>query len=211
MELRSVTSDLATHSLFQGREGGSIPTVTLIDHRSTKTMVETWHYSKRMPTGMNICFGWWIDDALYAVAVYGIGVNCYQARFLRSAGVEVGDKEIIELKRLARVEPRRDDMPLTKFLAVCHRSLKKTYRVVVSFSDPEHSHSGTVYRAANFKDFGETNPEWHLIDEAGNVRHRRFAFRYARRNGVTVEQARIELGVKRKKCLPKRRWVLVLR
>ena len=44
-------------------DGGSKPTSPLhyridpMPHGEAKTFVETWHYSHRMPTGKNICFG----------------------------------------------------------------------------------------------------------------------------------------------------------
>lgn len=178
-----------------------------VDPPRVATFVEQWHYSNRMPTGKNVAFEWIVDGELYAVAVYGIGVNPYQAQFLG-----VTDRELIELKRLCRVEPRNDAYPLTMFLAECHRRLRTVgYRMVVSFSDPDHSHHGGIYRAANFQHAGKSNPEWHLVGADGEVRHRRFAFRYARRNKITVGDARSELGVKRVQTAPKDRWVLRLR
>ena len=188
-----------------------------------RPMIERWHYSHRVPTGQNIFFAWrvptvaglaadMLGDALYAVACYGIGVNPYQAAFLaREYGYEVETEQLVELKRLCRVEPKVDAYPLTHFLAQCHRALRvRGYRVVVSFSDPAHSHTGGIYRAANFQHRGQTQAEFHLQGEDGEVRHRRFAFRYARRNGVPTAQAREELGLERIETPPKDRWVLSL-
>ena len=190
-------------------------TATSIPYAVAKRFIETWHYSNRMPTGKNICYGWYteavsqsFDDmflgGLYAVTVYGIGVNPYQAAFL---GVE--NSELIELKRMARVEPKIDDLPLTAFMARCHKQLKSAgYRYIVTFSDPEHGHNGTIYKAANFHHMGKTNTEWHLIDEDGVVRHRRYAFRFARRKDISVSQARDLLGLQRHETVPKDRWLL---
>lgn len=205
-----VTGDRGTHSLFQESEGGSTPTVTLISCNDAARMVEAWHYSKRMPTGKNICFGWWIGEELYAAAVYGIGVNPYQSEFVRTMfGWTFADRELLELKRCVRIEPAVGSAPLTKFLSLCHRWLAKNgYKVIVAFSDPEAGHVGTLYRAGGWIDAGQTNAEWHLVESDGTRRHRRFAFRYARRNDVSISDARNALGCTRVKTAPKRRFVI---
>lgn len=90
--------------------------------------------------------------------------------------------------------------------------LRKSYRVaaVVAFADPEEGHYGTVYKATGFKHEGTTNAEWHLVSENGEKRHRRYAFRMSRRKGISIEDARKALGMKRVKTKPKHRWVLRL-
>ena len=198
---RSVADQL---EIFQQADGGSIPTSPLhiqkIGHDHAKRFVEKWHYSKRMPTGKNICYGLMLDDCLYAVIVYGIGVNPYQARFLDC-------EKVMEIKRLCRTEPRKK-YQLSRFISITAKWAKKEmhYDKLVAFADPEHGHEGTIYKASGFEKVGTTNPEYHLIDVDGNVRHRRYAFRYARRNGVSVAEARDMLGVDRVKTLPKNRW-----
>ena len=187
----------------------------MIEHGVAKSFIETWHYSRRMPKGKNILFGWFTPEgSLYAVADYGIGVNPYQAKFLmpHTGGVKLDNTSLLELKRLCRIEPKITEAPLTKFLSLCQAELRKLgYMAIVSFSDPEHGHNGGIYKAANFKWLGQTNPEWHLIDESGEKRHRRFAFRYARRNGISIGDARLVLGVKRVKTQPKDRWLILLK
>lgn len=195
---------------FQLSDGGSIPTSPLqyyiepVDYKTAKLFVETWHYSKRMPTGKNICFGVKRDGILYAVIVYGTGVNPYQARFL-------GVKNCIEIKRMCRIEPR-GDYPLSRFINLTTKMLKKqmVFQAIVAFADPEHGHEGTVYKASGYEHKGMSNAEWHLEDENGNKRHRRFAFRMARRNGISVADAREQLNVKRVQTAPKHRWVRFL-
>jgi len=197
-----------------------------ISIQQARPFIEQWHYSGCVPTGKNIFFGWMsegidegeayngtlFNEPMYAVADYGIGVNPYQASFLsRETGHSVVNGNLLELKRLCRIEPKTDTLPLTAFLSRCHKLLKKRgYSYIVSFSDPMHGHDGGIYRAANFMHLGVTNPEYHTIDNEGNIRHRRYAFRYARRKGIVLEQARIDLGLKRIKTAPKDRWFLAL-
>ena len=179
-----------------------------IPHKTAKSFVERWHYSGKMPTGKCINYGWFVWD-LYAVAVYGIGVNPYIYGFLeREHGILTGQGRLLELRRLARVEPKRE-MYLSRFLSKCHKELKKSgYEYVISYSDPEYGHNGGIYKASNFAHIGKTNPEWHLVDECGGIHHRRVAHRYAERRGVSIGDARHALGLERIKRKPKDRWLL---
>jgi hypothetical protein len=193
---------------FQLGDGGSTPTHPLfhidkLPHKEAKAFVEKWHYSGKMPTGKNVCFGLWEQGCgLYAAIVYGIGVNPYQAQFL---GVE----SVIEIKRMCRAEPKKK-YELSRFIRLTMKLARRymTFEAVVAFADPEHGHKGTVYSAAGFCHMGVTNPEWHLIDKEGNIRHRRYAYRHARRNKISVQEAREVLEVTRRKTDPKHRWVL---
>lgn len=193
---------------FQFFDGGANPTsplhfrITSIQHKQAKAFVEKWHYSHRIPTGKNISFGLWLGEELYAVIVYGIGVNPYQAKFL-------GVQSVIEIKRMCRSEPKKT-YELSRFIRLSLKMARGLMHFdgVVAFADPEQGHEGTVYRATGFTHKGFTNPEWHLIGEDGEMRHRRYAFRMARRNGITVAEARNQLGMKRVKTEPKHRWFL---
>jgi len=188
-----------------------------------RPFIENWHYSRCVPTGKNIFLGWYVKsdalraddlfgDTLYAIADYGIGVNPYQAKFLsKQTGNQITNEELLELKRLCRIEPKLKELPLTAFLSRCHKLLNKQgYKYIVSFSDPMYGHNGGIYKAANFTHLGVTNPEYHVVDNEGNIRHRRYYFRYARRKDISVAQARIDLGLERIKTQPKDRWFIAL-
>lgn len=193
---------------FRSRDDGSSPIPPLHFHveavpaRVARMHVEQWHYSRRMPTGKNLCYGLFADGQLYAVIVYGIGVNPYQARFL-------GVHSVLEIKRMCRSEPRIDVFPLSRFISVSHRMCRKVFPhdCLIAFADPEHGHEGTVYRASGFTHHGMTNAEWHVLDGSGFVRHRRYAFRHARRNGISIKESRKILGLTRVQSKPKHRYV----
>jgi len=186
--------------------------VTLVDFAIAKPFIEQWHYSKCVPKGFNLFFGCYLDERPYAVANYGEGINPYQAAYLREKTKrDITVTNLLELKRLCRLEPRAEGVQLTQFLSKCHQQLKRIgYRYVVSFSDPEHGHTGGIYKAANFTHMGKTNAEWHTVDKDGNPVHRRVAYRHARQNGITIEKAREVLGLTRRKTLPKDRWFITL-
>jgi hypothetical protein len=172
-----------------------------IDNKTAEKWVVKWHYSHRIPTGKNIRYGLYANGNLYAVIVYGIGVNPYQARFL-------GVNRVLEIKRMCRAEPALN-YPLSRFIAISSKMVAKEYPFdcLIAFADPEQGHEGTVYKASGFRLHGMTNAEWHLEDENGEKRHRRFAFRHARRNGKTISESRKELNLKRIQTAPKYRWI----
>lgn len=186
-------------------------TVEEIGISVARPFIERWHYSGQVPTGRNLFFGWWVGMFdLYAVACYGIGVNPYQSTFLsRRTGENVTNDNLLVLRRLCRSDPRRDGFPLTAFLSRCHKMLSAMgYEFIVSFSDPNHGHDGGIYRAANFNHLGKTNAEWYLLDQTGEIVHRRRLYHYAQRHDVTVQEARRRLGLERVKTLPKDRWFI---
>jgi hypothetical protein len=210
-------SSAAEHPAFRSEDDGSKPIPSIkfkvrrISQKEAKPFIEQWHYSKRCPTGKNIFFGAYLGDTLYAVADYGNGVNPFQAAYLaRVTGLPVKKGNLMELKRLCRIEPPMD-LALTKFLRICHILLRKQgVEFVVSYSDPAHNHTGGIYKAANFKHLGKSAAEWHVVDKNGVLRHRLYAYRYARRNGIPLVQARHELGLERVKTVQKDRWFLTL-
>jgi hypothetical protein len=182
-----------------------------IPYSQAKEFVEIWHYSGCFPKGSHITFGWSFFDSgyLYAIADFGNGVNPYQSTFLsRVTGKEVTNKNMVELKRLARVEPKCCNAPLSKFLSLCGKALKRRgIRFIVSFSDPAHGHSGGIYRASGFSHIGQTlNAERHDVTEDGVVVHRRRAYRHAKANGISLSQARDVLGVRPVETPKKDRW-----
>lgn len=179
-----------------------------IDYATAKPFICQWHYSRVVPKGRNLFFGWYVDGDLYAVANFGWGVNPYQPTYLaRETGLPITNDNLMELKRLARMEPKIEGLQLTQFLGGCFKLLKKMgVKYCVSFSDPEWGHRGTIYKAMNFKHMGQTQEEMHVVDSNGVKRHRRYPYRYAKANNCSIEEARQILGLTRIKTLPKDRW-----
>jgi hypothetical protein len=187
--------------------------VARLDTDTARAFVELWHYSGVLPTGRNVCFGWFLDGQLYAVACYGHGINHGQPQYLaKVTGKDVTSGNLIELRRLCRVEPPRDDAPLTRFLAICHRILRRDHgiRFVVSFSDPAHGHNGGIYKASNFEHLGKTDGERHVIDGKGRLRSRRMVRHHAKRSGTTQAEARARLGLKVQRTVKRDRWFIDL-
>jgi hypothetical protein len=120
--------------------------------------------------------------------------------------------------RLARIEPAQN-YPLSKLISITSRLVVKQYdlHAIVAYADPMaknpqgREHHGGIYKAAGFEFLGMTNAEWHCIDEAGKVHHRRVAYRRSRTLGITIVEARKQLGLKRFQTKPKYRWLRMFR
>jgi hypothetical protein len=202
-------SALAVRNVTTGDDG-----IVEIDADTARAFCELWHYSGMLPTGRNICYGWFVGGELYAVAAYGVGINHGQPSYLAKATSKpVTTDNLIELRRLARAEPAKDGHPLSRFMAICHRLLRRDHgvRFVVTFSDPAHGHKGTLYRASNFQHLGKTiNAEAHVIDGRGRLRSRRMVRHHAKRKGITQAQARESLGLRIQRTVKRDRWFLDL-
>lgn len=196
--------------LFQRDDGGSSPTSALqflirkINLPTATKFVERWHYSHKITGGQVVCFGLFADGILYAVIVFGMGCNRFQAPFL-------GVKTFMEIKRMCRREPKMN-YELSRFIAISTRMLRREYEFecVLAFADPEHGHEGHVYKGAGFVLHGMTQAEWHLEDEKGRRVHRRLAHRWAKKEGIKQEQCRQKHGLRRVRTLPKYRWVKMI-
>lgn len=202
-----------------------------ISVKEARPLVEEYHYSKNLPAGKNICFGWFLKDGeseptdllgserererLYASAVYGLGSNPIIHNYLANiTGLPVTSKNLYELRRLVRVGSKEEkQVSLSQMLSYCHRSLAKEdgTRYIVSYSDPEYNPSGGIYAASNFIKLGWTSADYDILDKDGTKLSRRTLIHWRNRNGhPTIEQACEILGYRKVKTPPKKRWFIAL-
>ena len=157
------------YPLFQTEDGGSIPTSPLqlsmfeqphidvrdkpvksfrvkeIEYGACKPFCIRWHYSKSCPVGQAY-FG------LYS-GLYLIGIACFGPPAMKN------QKDCyscdIELRRLCCI----DDTPKNTesfFISKTLIMLRKFgVKRVLSLADPNHGHSGGIYKATNFTFLGE--------------------------------------------------------
>jgi hypothetical protein len=186
-----------------------------ISQAEARTIVDTYHYSKNVPAGKNVHFGWFIAGVLYAVASYGIGANNNLPVYLaKVTGLPVENRNMFELKRLARVgEKGEGQVPLSKLIAVSHRSLLKEdgIKYIVSYSDPDYNPTGGIYAASGFKLLGMTAPETDIITDKGLKIGRRTLLHWRKAHGnPTIAEACALLNYTVAKTPPKKRWFLAL-
>jgi hypothetical protein len=120
----------------------------------TKEFIQRWHYSKSARSQKQKHVFKLVEketNRLVGVAIYG-----------QPMALKQGD-DIIELRRLCLIDatPKNTE---SYFIGKTLRWLDKntSYSRVVSFADPNHGHSGTIYRASNF--------EYEGLEENGNPR-----------------------------------------
>lgn len=128
--------------------------VKLCQRSEITEFVEKWHYSKSINGVMaSYCFGLYDGDKLIGAMIYGkLG--------MANAWKKYGSKEsdVIELRRLCCI----DDTPKNTesyFIGKTLRWLKNNtnVKIVVSYADCNHGHTGIIYRATNFTLLGKTS------------------------------------------------------
>lgn len=113
------------------------------------TFIEQWHYSKSINGCISdFCFG------LFNTENQLVGAMFYGRMAMANQWNRFADKQenVIELRRLCCI----DETPKNAesfFIARSIKLLKKLWggSVIVSYADKEFGHSGTIYKASNFK------------------------------------------------------------
>tara|TARA_R110000782_G_scaffold73136_1_gene146383 strand:+ start:47 stop:628 length:582 start_codon:yes stop_codon:yes gene_type:complete len=127
--------------------------VELCERNEIRDFIEEWHYSKNI-NGLisDYCFKLLDGDDIIGGMIYGR---------IAMAGVwkkyADNENELTELRRLCCI----DDTPKNTesyFIGHTLRWLKKNTNLkrVVSYADTTYNHSGTIYKASNFKNIGMT-------------------------------------------------------
>jgi hypothetical protein len=120
-----------------------------------REFVETHHYSKSV-AGLtpSYCFRIMFQDRMFGVAIFGIPamkqtIDCYG---------ENGTVNMVELRRFVMIDeaPRNSE---SYCLSRMFRTLKKKgVERILSYSDPNYGHVGTIYKAVGFRCLGQTSP-----------------------------------------------------
>ena len=121
--------------------------------QQVKNFIEQWHYSKNV-NGLNISnvFGLFYKNQLLGAIIYG---SLSMANTWQKYGSK--ENEVVELKRLCCVDNTKKNTE-SFFIGKTIKFLKKftKYKIIVSYADPFYKHSGTIYKATNFKHKGYT-------------------------------------------------------
>ena len=122
--------------------------VTLIDKKLAKNMIEKHHYSRTWST-CKYPLGLIKDGFVLGVANYGAPVGRLASD---SISPEVTQGNVLELKRLWVAESEGKNTE-SFFLGQTFAWLKKNdpkIKVLLSYSDPSHGHTGVIYQATNW-------------------------------------------------------------
>lgn len=127
--------------------------VLLCERKEIKDFIEKWHYSRNI-NGLKTtyCFKLLRENEIIGAMVFGwVG--------MANAWKKYGDSEksVIELRRLCCI----DDTPKNTESYFIGQALKwliknTEIKTVISYADPEYSHTGIIYKATNFEFQGRT-------------------------------------------------------
>lgn len=152
-------------------------------------------------------FAFYYEDKLIACCSYS-GVN------RKETAIRLGysPNDIRELCRFC-IHPNYHTPNLaSNCLAKTIKWIKKnkTWKCLVSFADPAMSHSGTIYRASNWKLDGETFPSYFYINNENFVMHKKTLWNQAIKNKMTEKAYALKFGYTKIETPPKLRFTYSL-
>jgi len=170
-------------------------TIKVCKFSDIRQIFENFHYKKgHMGGGISVCFAMYIENKLVGGSV--LGKPRHEKKY----------KNCIDIRRMACL----DESPYNSeswFLGQIVQWVKKNtdYEHVLSYSDMTVGHIGTIYKAANFKEIGETTPTKY-VEWNNKVYHPRSLtidrdYSYKLRDAVKDGTALIKTG------LPKKIWM----
>lgn len=168
------------------------------------------HYSRTCPKGglVSHCFSETIDGMLVGAAVFGHKAGNAETGSIFVSPYNSSDdcRELIRLV-MCDVMPRNSE---SRFIGRSLRWLREntSLRGLLSYADPEHAHSGVIYRASNWLYTGLSHPTKKLIVDGKEI-HRRRATNLFKTCSVPAIQ---DMGhtVEVRSTKPKHRYVYVL-
>jgi hypothetical protein len=156
---------------------------------------EEFHYKKgAMGGGISICFAMFINGQLVGGSV--MGKPRHEKKY----------KNCIDIRRMACLDSspcNSESWFLSQIIKWC--ASNTDYDCVLSYSDKTVGHTGTIYKAANFKNIGETTPTKY-VEWLGKTYHPRSLsidrdYSYKLREAVKDGSAIVKTG------LPKIIWI----
>ena len=125
-----------------------------------RPFIEKWHYSKSINgVRSSYCFAMWEGDESHSRVL--VGAMLYGMPGMANAWKPYGEKEsdVLELRRLCCIDVTPQNAE-SYFIGKTLKWLKNNTLVknIVSYSDMNHGHEGTIYKASNFRHDGITSP-----------------------------------------------------
>ena len=114
-------------------------------HAAAKHACETWHYSRRLPSGKLVKIGVWEDGKFIGVVLFGLGAT---PNLSKAYGISM-----TECCELTRVALRTHATPVSRIVAIAIKKLVAFcpgVRLIVSFADTAQGHHGGIYQAGNW-------------------------------------------------------------
>lgn len=134
-----------------------------------KLLLSKYHYLPNAGRG-GIAYGAYLKDELIAVCV-----------FSPPPRHNLPYNKACEISRLC-IHPYYQKKNFGSwFLSKCLKIIRKynKYNIVLAYSDITFNHTGTIYKASNFKYDGDTNPDYWYVSKDGWVMHKKTLYNRA--------------------------------
>jgi hypothetical protein len=149
--------------------------------------------------------------------VIGVAKFCSQGRQGTAGTIKLQQNEILELDRFC-IHDQYHEKNLGSFLM--SRYLKKirkehpTIKAIVSFADPAHGHDGTLYKASNWTELGETTKSYYYELPDGKIIKKRSFYNHIKKHRMNVSMSESEvakaMGLTKVATPPKKKFVIFL-
>ena len=134
--------------------------VKQISYGDTKPFILDIHYAGRMPS-ISYAFGLFEESDLVGIVSFGSPAS---APLCRGIMGESEKSKVIELNRLVLLNNKKNE---ASFLVSRAIKLLPRPKVIVSYADTAHGHSGYVYQACNFLFTGTSKPRTDIAPKDG--------------------------------------------
>jgi hypothetical protein len=145
--------------------------INICELNEIRDFIETHHYSHNI-NGVKVtyCFKVEYEGKLVGAVLFGAMSTTAWKKF------STKEKDVLELRRLVLLDEAGKNCE-SRVIGFCLRYIRKndkSIKVVVSYADPNHGHSGIIYKASNFEYLGKSSPDKGYVDkETGKVYHSR--------------------------------------
>jgi hypothetical protein len=173
MTLRA-DSSVAELPLFQGEDGGAIPTSALqlkfrpISHITAMIAYRSWHYLGDTDFLSQVDFGCYWNGLLNGAISYGspnaTDLKGYWDRHTQNGWLEI--KRLV----MSPLCPRNSE---SRFIGYTIKQILKMMKIngIVTYADSDQGHTGIIYRASGFKYIGLTKKKMDFMVD-GKIQQR---------------------------------------
>ena len=139
--------------------------------KEIRDFVEKYHYSHNVNgVKTSYCFGIKHNDELIGAIIFGGLSTTAWKKFAKK------ENKVLELRRLVLLDVagKNSESRVVGLAIKWIRKHDKDIEIIVSYADPAFGHSGTIYKASNFKHIGLTYKDKGFKDPAtGKIYHSR--------------------------------------
>lgn len=173
-----------------------------IDSVSAEQLYNKYHYLGKIRRGYHI--GAKFNGKLIAAATFSVPTRKESIIRLQRSYDEVRELARFCINRTFH-NPNLASFLMPKFLTAFSKR-KPNVTTIISFSDPQFGHLGTIYKATNWRQDGQTSESYHYVKD-GNSYDKRKTYRYARSLNLTEREFCNQYGFEKIREIPKLRFI----